>query len=97
MHTPYNRPVLRVPYVYIADSNFNFIYDPDNEFYNVNITYLRTPKKLVSGTPGVGEVNTSELPEQTHSEIVALTVNMLLENIESERFQTNQLMYNNKE
>lgn len=95
----YNNPCLRSVYVYLTENRVNFIYNPDLrlEIVLVNLTYIKIPKKLVAGTPGTNETNVSELPEQTHSEIVALAVNMLLENIESERFQTNQLMYNNKE
>lgn len=95
--TPTNIPYLRVPYVYISANKFNFIFDPYASISVAYITYLRSPKKMVAGTPGSYEVNACELPLTVHSEVVALAVTMMLENIESERLQTNQLMYNNKE
>ena len=92
--TPYNEPVLRQCYIYLKEGEVNVIYDPFATLDSIYISYVRKPGTLVTGTPGAGEVTTSELPEHTHDEIVNLTVSLMLENIESERFQTNMITLN---
>ena len=95
--TEYNRPFLRNPYVYITNDYFNFIINPDSTLSSVSFRYIKTPKQLVRTSP-VGEQTTeSELPNQVHPEIVAATVNMLLENLESQRVQTNEVQLSRKE
>lgn len=95
--TEYNRPFLRNPYVYITDDYFNFIVNPDSVLSSVSFRYIKTPKQLVRTSPVEGQTTESELPEQVHPEIVAATVNMLLENLESQRIQTNEVQLSRKE
>jgi len=65
-----------------------FIYGDEFVPTTCDITYIKKPKKLVFGTPGTYETNTSELPEHTHREIVTICAELLIENIESPRVQT---------
>ena len=95
--TPYNKPVLRQCYIYLKEGEVNVIYDPFATLDSIYVSYVRKPGILVTGTPGVGEVNTSELPEHTHDEIVNLTVFLMLENIESHRMQSQFITINSKE
>jgi hypothetical protein len=52
------------------------------------LRYIKTPNKLVLGTPGINETNTCELPTETHSEIVIEAVKLVIENTENPRVQT---------
>jgi len=83
--------------VYIDATNLNIVVDPYATIGAVDITYLKTPGTLVRTTPDTGEVTTSELPEEVHTEIVGLAVSLMLENIESNRFQSQLVTLNNKE
>lgn len=50
-----------------------------------HIRYLKAPQEVdISGTD-------SDLPEHTHDEIVKMAVNMALENIEQQRYQTHSM------
>jgi hypothetical protein len=62
--------------------------------YTIPYYYIRYIRK-----PAVIEYNTTDcdLPEHTHSEIVDLTVKILIENIESPRYQTNTMEYSQNE
>ena len=93
----YNDPVLKGAYAYIESDFLNIIIDPYATIGDIELTYVKTPGVLVRTSPGPGEVTTSDLPEQVHQEIVALTVSLMLENIESPRFQSQLLTLNNKE
>lgn len=55
------------------------------------LIYLKKPARIQYGTQyAVPQADTAcELPEHTHAEIVDLAVTMLLENLESGRYQTN--------
>jgi len=95
--TPYNKPVLRNCYIYLKEGEVNVIYDPFATLDSIYVSYVKKPKRLVLATPGVGETNESEMPEHTHDEIVDLTVFLMLENIESQRMQTQFVTINSKE
>ena len=98
LETDTNKPYLQYVYCYLSDNNLNFIKDPyADSITHLHLTYIRKPKTLVTGTPGATETNTSEIAEEAHNEIVDLAVFMMLENIESTRLQSNQLMVNNNE
>lgn len=86
-----NEPyILRPLVVFFNDTvdKIAFVYGDEFTPNTCDILYVKKPKKLVSGTPGTYETNTSELPEHTHKEIVTICVDMLIENIESPRVQT---------
>jgi hypothetical protein len=89
-----NTPYLKQPYVYLEDNHIYILYDPYKDYDVVKITFVKYPDTLVRSAPGVNETNTSELPEQVHQEIVALAVSLMLENIESQRFQTQMVTLN---
>jgi len=97
VETPYNKPFLKNGYVYLKEGEVNVIYDPYSTPISIYVSYLRKPATLTSGIPGIGELGTSELPEQVHPEIVSLAVKLLLENIESPRQQTNEFELSRKE
>lgn len=93
-----NNPYIMRPLVYLYNAYSSFytsyvdmiaiVYGDEFIPTTCNVLYVRKPMKLVSGTPGTYETNTCELPEHTHREIVAICVEMLIENIESPRVQT---------
>lgn len=96
--TDYNIPFLRNPFVYITEKKFNFIIDPYSSVTSSTVTYIKTPLTLVrSGAVSGISTTVSELPTQAHNELVALTTFLMLENIESTRLQSNQIILNNKE
>lgn len=95
--TPYNKPVLRMTYVYLKEGEVNFIYDPFATPVSAYVSYIKKPGRLVRQNPGPGEVTTCILPEHVHPELTDLAVNMMLENIESPRFQTNLVTLNRNE
>lgn len=95
--TPYNKPVLRNCYIYLKEGEVNVIYDPFATLDSIYVSYVKKPKRLVLGVPGLKETNESELPEHTHDEIVNLTVFLMLENIEAQRMQTQFVTINSKE
>jgi hypothetical protein len=87
-----NNPYIRRPLTYFYLEGgvpaLAFIYGEEFIPVSCRITYIKRPKKLVSGTPGTYETNTCELAEHTHNEIVVMAADMLVENIESQRVQT---------
>lgn len=87
-----NNPYIRRPLTYFymegVVPSIAIIYGDEFVPTSCKITYIKKPKKLVSGTPGSYETNTCELAEHTHNEIVILASDMLIENIESQRVQT---------
>lgn len=97
IETDFNTPYIKHPFIYFYDNKIGFIYDPYKEVDSTFIKFIKKPKKLVRTTPSGYETNVCELPEQSHPEVVALTVNILLENIESERQQNNLLQLSKKE
>lgn len=92
--TPYNKPVLRNSYIYLKEGEINIIYDPFATINSIYVSYIRKPGTMVLSDAGTDEVTTCELPEHVHDEIVNLTVYLMLENIESERQQTQFLTLN---
>lgn len=98
IETERNKPYLRNPYVFLQGNNVNIIRDPFKTYTNVHVTYVERPLTLVRENPVANvSTTTSVLPEQVHPEIVALTVLLMLENIESQRLQSNLITFNTKE
>lgn len=97
IETDFNIPYIKNPFVYFYENKIGVIYDPYKPVTSIYLKYIKQPKKLVRTVPTGYETNVCELPVQTHPEIVALTVNMLLENIESERQQNNLFQLSKKE
>jgi len=68
---------------------------PDGTLYTIPyyyMKYLRTPATVVYATG-----TDCDLPEHTHREIVLLTVRILIENIESQRYNTHTVEVNQSE
>lgn len=97
IQTEFNIPYIKNPLVYFYDNKIGCIHDPYKTVTSLYVTYIKYPDKLVRTVPGHRETNVSELPEQAHQEIVALTINLLLENIESQRQESNTSQLNKKE
>jgi hypothetical protein len=93
VETPFNRPILRNGYIYLKEGEVNVIYDPEATPVSIYVSYLKRPATLDISTPA----QESDLPEQVHSEIVALTVKLMIENIESPRVETNEFELSRKE
>lgn len=66
-----------------TDGDIVIITDGNYDITALNLNYLRTP-----ATVDLGTTTDCDLPDHTHGEIVKLTANMMLENIESQRYQT---------
>jgi hypothetical protein len=95
LEDPFNRPVEGRPLFTIEGNNIVFFTDGLFEVINARITYIRLFEKLQPGLPNTstpyqtGTTEYVELAEDTHEEIVDIAVKMALENIESQRYQTN--------
>jgi hypothetical protein len=83
-----NNPYIRRPLVTFYGNKIAFIHGDEFVPLSCNLRYIKKPKKLVYGTPGTYETNTSELSFHTHSEIVILAVSLVVENTENPRVQT---------
>ena len=83
-----NDPYIRRPLVSFYGSKIVFVYGDEFVPTTCDITYVKRPKKLVSGTTGTYETNICELSIHTHPEIVIIAVDMVIENTESIRTQT---------
>lgn len=97
VETPYNKPFLRNGYIYLKEGEVNVIYDPYATPESIYVSYLKTPKVLNRLVNDDDNTTVSELPEQVHPEIVALTVNLMLDNIGDTREQGNYIQLTRKE
>lgn len=98
IQTEYNIPFIKVPYAYLSDDKLHVIKDPySNNVSSLLLRYIKRPNVMIRSGVGSNTVTTCVLPIHTHQEIVDLAVYLMLENIESTRFQTNQIVLNNKE
>jgi len=91
---PFNKPNA-TKFLYLFESVNNMLIFVMNgmSIPKTIITYLRKPKSilatLIGGPNSYTDMNQQlELPDITHNEIVKLCVKMILENIESGRYQT---------
>lgn len=89
---PFERPTNEEPLYYIEGNNI--VYElVDNSFTiaDSNITYVKIPRPITNGSEYIVSeaVSECELPEHTHGEILDIAIAMTLENIESQRYQTN--------
>lgn len=88
-----SNPYIRRPLIFESNIEGNraleLIYDNQNSFDYLIVTFVGKPLKLVNSNPVVGvSTITCELNEHTHIEIVNIAAGLLLENIESSRTQT---------
>jgi hypothetical protein len=96
---PFNKPTVDNPKFIVENSRLVFFVGA-GEVVNARITYIKLNRKLQSGLVNAdGSVNVYanpadnyiELAVDTHEEVVDLAVKMILENIESQRYQTNSV------
>lgn len=84
----YNKPIFESPKVFLYGGVFYVLvdgYTTIDTTMKFNLRYVRKPVRIVS----VGTLVNCELNDKLHRKIVDLCVNLLLENIESPRLETN--------
>jgi hypothetical protein len=89
INDPYSEHILHYddakPLRLFIGDDIEFITDGNYDLSSCYIRYLKAPQEVdISGTD-------SDLPEHTHDEIVKMAVNMGLENIEQQRYQTHSM------
>jgi len=110
VETPTNKPYLRNAFVYLKEGEINVIYDPYVEPEWLYVSYLMEPKKLALDKNHPRWITNYEnifwnseedtkglLMPQVHPEIVALAVNLILENIADPRYQSHNIEITKKE
>lgn len=88
---PFWEPIPEEPLYYLEGNRI--VYETDGTFtvQSSLITYIRKYAKMQYGSQyisPIADIN-CELAEHTHHEILDMAVSMVLENIESQRYQTN--------
>lgn len=91
---PFNTPTPERPLFTIEGNNLVFFTDGVFQVISAKVTFIRLFDKLQPGTPtsavyALGTTEYVELSEDTHEEVVDISVKMALENVESQRYQTN--------
>jgi hypothetical protein len=96
---PFNKPKETSP-KFIIEDNFLVVFADTSVVLNARVTYIKLLKKLQPGLENYdGTINVysnpatdyTELAVDTHEEVVDIAVKMILENIESQRYQTNSV------
>lgn len=81
---PFARSSADSPLAILSDRDIKVFQNSENFILEgIEVDYIRTPQEI-----NLQLNQTSELAEHTHQEIVDLTVTLLLESIESQRYQT---------
>lgn len=76
----FNRPIFRNPFIVLESSNIIIYKDYYTNIYNLEVTYIRKPKKLVlSINDSTTETNECELAHQTHRDIIELASKIFIE------------------
>lgn len=89
---PFEKPVQSEPIYYLEGNTIVYeLVDSSFTIINTTITYIKKYRPIRYGVAYTSPLTNSEceLPEHTHSEIVDIAVSMVLENIESPRYQSN--------
>jgi hypothetical protein len=102
LETGHNVPYFENPVCFLQGDRLYYICDSYTSISTVELIYIQYPRKLIYTVPsaflssivsaGDEYATLSDLPEHTHQDIVNVTVNLLLENIESQRFQTQSML-----
>jgi len=96
---PFNKPTVDNP-KFIMEQNSIVMFAGEGEVINARITYIKLFRKLqlglinVDGSVDIYAAPTTdyiELAVDVHEEVVDIAVKMILENIESQRYQTNSV------
>ena len=88
---PFNRPKTDKPVIFFEDGDIFVWIGNGAVIDNFFVTFIKRPLQINLGTYG-GSVQNSELSEYTHKEIVQMAVRIALENIESPRQQSQELL-----
>ena len=91
LEDPFWEPIAEEPLYYFLGNTI--VYETKGNFNITStvLTYIKKYAKIQYGsqyTSPTTDINT-ELPEEVHQEILDLAISMVLENIESQRYQTN--------
>jgi hypothetical protein len=94
LEDPFNRPGEDKPLFVMEGNNIVFFTDGSFSVPQAKVSYIRLFDKLqpnlpTSATYASGATEYTELAEDTHEEVVDIAVKMALENVESQRYQTN--------
>lgn len=91
MEDPFNRPTLSKPIIFFEDGDI-FIWTEKTATINgFLVTFIKMPNQINIGTYG-GPVIECELSDHTHREILQMAVSIALENIESPRQQSQEIL-----
>lgn len=71
-----------------ADGDIIMISDGNYDITELKLSYLRQPATVLNDLVTPANNVDCDLPEHTHAEIVKMAANMMLENIESPRYQS---------
>lgn len=88
---PFWKPTAEEPIYYFLGDNIVYETLGDFSVTSTNLTYVKNPVRIQLGSQYIDPTDDvdSELPEQSHQEILDIAVSMALENIESQRYQSN--------
>lgn len=88
---PFNRPKLNKPIIFFEDGDIFVWSAPGASINRFLVTFIKRPAQMNIGTYG-GPVVQCELSEHTHREILQMAVRIALENIESPRQQSQEVL-----
>lgn len=92
INNDFNKPYIRSPFVSLLEEGLVVIHDTETTINTIDLYYLRRAKRLTS-YPILGVytdyVNTSELPEEMHEELVTLAVQSAIAVKEPAKYQIN--------
>jgi hypothetical protein len=91
LRDPFWKPISEEPLFYLQGNDVIYEQVVGFTIISTTLNYIKKPIQIRLGTEYVTIDTdvTSELDEATHSEILDIAVAMVLENIESQRYQTN--------
>lgn len=83
-----NNPWIPTPVAVVRDNKVVIFIDTESMAapYRVDLTYVKYPSVISSATP---ETDITEIPEYMWNEVISLAVLLALDNIESQRINTN--------
>ena len=87
---PFNKPTINEPVISFEDGGIYIYADSTFNVNNFKLTYLKIPRKV-----SIFDNVNSDLPPQTHDEIISIAAERIIERIESPRLQTT-VQQNNK-
>jgi len=86
---PFNKSNVNAPVIYFEEGAIKILEGDSFSIPSFQVTYIKNPAKVNVGTYGADKIE-FDLSEHTHKEIIGMSVDVALENIESRRIQTIQ-------